>query len=86
MLTSTRPSSVNATISVPSAQSGTLSPRIAQQSMSLTEIGTAGLYTIYSAILEVDSGWVYRSSVDIVTHFSREVVVDEFRKLNALQV
>jgi len=86
VLTSTRPSSVNATISVPSAQSGTLSPRISQRSVPLTEIGATGLYTIYSAILEVDSRSVYRSSVDIVAQFSREVIVDEFRKLSALQV
>ena len=86
MLTSTHPLSVNATISMPSAQSGTLSPCISQQSVPLTEIGATGLYTIYSAILEVDSGSVYRSSVDIVAHFSQEVIVDEFRKLSTLQV
>jgi hypothetical protein len=86
VLTSIRPSSVNATISVPSAQSGTLSPRIAQQSVPLAEIGAAGLYTIYSATLEVDSGSVYRSSVEIAAHFGGEVVVDEFRKLSALEV
>jgi hypothetical protein len=77
---------VNATISVPSAQSGTLSPRITQQLVPLTEIGAAGLYMIYSVILEVDSGSVYRSSVDITAYFGQEVVVDEFRKLSALQV
>ena len=71
---------------MPSAQSGTLSLHIAQRSVPLTEFGAAGLYTIYSAILEVDSGSVYRSSVDIAAHFSWEVVVDEFRKLSTLQV
>jgi hypothetical protein len=84
VLTRTCPSTVDATLSVPSAQPGTLSPRIEKQSVPLTEIG---LYTIYSAILEVDSGSVYMSSVDVAAHFSLEVVVDvEGRKLSALQV
>jgi hypothetical protein len=80
VLTRTCPSTVDATLSVPSAQPGTLSPRIEKQSVPLTEIG---LYTIYSAILEVA---VYRSSVDIAAHSSGQVVVNEFRKLSALQV
>lgn len=76
---------VEAVLSVPSTQIGTLSPRIETQSVPLDLIGMAKLYTIYSAILVVDSEFVYRSSVDIVAHCDGRTIVDEFRKLIVLQ-
>lgn len=85
VLTSSQPSSVEVVISTPSPQSGTLSPRIETQSVTLSSIGTTGLYTIYSALGTVDDSLVYRSSVDVIAHTQGGDLVDEFRKLNALQ-
>lgn len=81
MLTSSHPSGVEVVFSIPSPQSGTLSPRIESRSVSLAVIGKAGLYTIYSSISEVDKSVVYRSSVDIVAHTEAGAVEEEFRKL-----
>lgn len=84
-MTSSQPFAVEAILSIPSAQFGTLSPRIVTRSVSLGMIGTAGLYTIYSAISVVDGEAVYRSSVDIVVHYhDGGTIVDEFRKLSLL--
>lgn len=84
-MASSRFSAVEATLSIPSPQPGTLSPHIETRTIPLSIIGTAGLYTIYSALTEVDEATVYRSSVDIVAHAqSGDIQVDEFRKIAVL--
>lgn len=76
---------VEVIFSVPTPQSGTLSPRIETSSISLDLIGTAGEYSVYSGSTLLDASVVNRTTFDVVAKGDMDgqqlTVVDEFRKL-----
>ncbi|ETW81281.1 heme peroxidase 8 [Heterobasidion irregulare TC 32-1] len=84
-LTSSNPSNVRAVLFTPTGQLGTLAPRIVTQNVTLNEIGSVGVYKIYSAVVVVETINIGGASVDIVGSFAggREVI-DEFKKLSLI--
>lgn len=84
VLTSWAADSVEAIFSAPTPQPGTLSPRIETSYLPLQLIGTAGEYSVYSGLTQLDSSTSNRTTVDIVAKGKQGTVVNEFRKLAGL--
>jgi len=81
VLKSLNSKSVSAVFSIPTPQSGTLSPKITTSTFSLTEEETLGLYTLYSGLAEVSLTNVKETFVDVVADTSNGVVTSMSNKL-----